>query len=69
MFRYNMAVQTLLFLFYYFYKENTELGTRLRNPNEERSLVTNTKLTEIIMVKLWALFDQKQKPLVKVNPL
>ena len=45
------------------------LGTQLRNPNEENSLVANTKLTETIMDKLWALFNQKQRSLVKVNTL
>ena len=49
--RYNMIVQTS-----FIFKENTALGTSLRNPNEESSFVANTKLTEIIMVKLWASF-------------
>ena len=52
MFRYNMIFQTS-----FVFKENTALGTRLRNPNEEGSLVANTKSTEIIMAKLWALFN------------
>ena len=52
MFRYNMIVQTS-----FIFKENTALGRRLRNPNEESSLVANTKPTETIMAKLWALFN------------
>ena len=52
MFRYNMIVQTSFFL-----KENTALGTRLRNPNGESSLVVNTKSTETMMAKLWDLFN------------
>ena len=52
MFRYNMIVQTS-----FIFKENTVLGRRLRNPNEESSLVANTKPTETIMAKLWALFN------------
>ena len=52
MFRYNMIVQAS-----FIFKENTALGTRLRNPNEESSLVANAKLTETIMAKLWALFN------------
>ena len=45
MFRYNMIVQTS-----FIFKENTTLlGTRLRNPNEESSLVAVTKLTETII--------------------
>ena len=52
MFRYNMIVQTS-----FIFKENTALGTRLRNPNKESSLVANAKLTETIMAKLWALFN------------
>ena len=64
MFRYNMIVQTSFFL-----KENTALGTRLRNPNGESSLVVNTKSTETMMAKLWDLFNYKQRPLVKVKLL
>ena len=64
MFRYNMIVQTS-----FIFKDNTALGRRLRNLNEESSLVVNTKPTETIMAKLWALFNQKQRPLVKVKPL
>ena len=52
MFRYNTIVQTSSI-----FKENTARGTRLRNPNEESSLVANTKLTETILVKLWAVFS------------
>ena len=52
MFRYNMIFQAS-----FIFKENTVLGTRLRNPNEENSLVANTKSAEIIMAKLWALFN------------
>ena len=50
--RYNMIVQTS-----FIFKENTALGTSLRNPNEESSFVANTKLTETIMAKLWAIFN------------
>ena len=64
MFGYNMIVRTS-----FIFKKNTALDTRLRNPNEESSFVANTKLTETIMAKLWALFNQKQRPLVRVNPL
>ena len=64
MFRYNITVQTS-----FIFKENTALGPRLRKPNEESSLVANAKLTETIMAKLWALVNEKQSPLVKVNPL
>ena len=52
MFRYNTIVQTSSI-----FKENTVLGIRLRNPNEESSLVANTKLTETIIAKLWAVFN------------
>ena len=52
MFRYNTIVQTSSIL-----KGNTAIGTRLRNPNEESSLVANTKLTETIIAKLWAVFN------------
>ena len=41
----------------FIFKKNTALGTRLRNPNEKRSLVANAKLTETIMAKSWALFN------------
>ena len=51
MFRYNTIVQTSSI-----FEENTARGTRLRNPNEESSLVANTKLTETILAKLWAVF-------------
>ena len=52
MFGYNMIVRTS-----FIFKENTALDTRLRNPNEESSFVANTKLTETIVAKLWALFN------------
>ena len=52
MFRCNMIVQTS-----FIFKENRARGPRLRNPNEESPLVANTKLTETIMAKLWALFN------------
>ena len=52
MFRYNVTVHTS-----FIFKENTALGPRLRNPNEESSFVANAKLTETIMAKLWALFN------------
>ena len=52
MFRYNMIFQTS-----FIFKEYTALGIRLRNPIEESSLVANTKSTEIVRAKLWALFN------------
>ena len=52
MFRYNRIVQTSSI-----FKENTALGTRLRNLNEETSLVASTKLTKTILAKLWAVFN------------
>ena len=52
MFRYNMIFQTP-----FIFKEYTALGIRLRNPNEESSLVANTKSTEIVRAKVWALFN------------
>ena len=55
MFRYNMIVQTS-----FISKENTALGRRLRNPNEESSLVANTKPTETIMAN-YGLFLIKNK--------
>ena len=52
MFRHNTIFQTSSIL-----KENKVIGIRLRNPDEESSLVANTKLTETIIAKLWAVFN------------